>query len=179
MWADDAHFGIAPHVRARPVPAPGDEAALLAVCPQLNEPPLDRSRPLWELWLLPGLADGTIGMLIRLHHAVADGIAAIALMGALLDTTPAPPPPAAPPFSPRLPRSVMESPSRNTASDLAWPTCQSASVISRPDGFSPDDVPQAARAGLGGAPAEEPAPPEHRMRPAHSDSAAVKSARSA
>jgi diacylglycerol O-acyltransferase / wax synthase len=100
VWADDAHFGIAQHVRARPVPAPGDEAALLAVCALLNEPPLDRSRPLWELWLLPGLADGTLGMLIRLHHAVADGIAAIALMGALLDTTPAAPPPAAPPWRP-------------------------------------------------------------------------------
>jgi wax ester synthase-like acyl-CoA acyltransferase family protein len=59
VWADDACFSIAQHVRTRPVPAPGDEAALLAVCAQLNEPPLDRSRPLWELWLLPGLADGT------------------------------------------------------------------------------------------------------------------------
>jgi diacylglycerol O-acyltransferase / wax synthase len=100
VWADDACFGIAQHVRAHPVPAPGDEAALLAVCAQLNQPPLDRSRPLWELWLLPGLADGTIGMLIRLHHAVADGIAAIALMGALLDTTPAASPPAAPAWRP-------------------------------------------------------------------------------
>jgi diacylglycerol O-acyltransferase len=66
----------------------------------LNQPPLDRSRPLWELWLLHGLADGTIGMLIRLHHAVADGIAAIVLMGALFDTTQAAPPPAAPPWQP-------------------------------------------------------------------------------
>jgi diacylglycerol O-acyltransferase / wax synthase len=100
VWADDAHFDIAQHVRARPVPAPGDEAALLALCAHLNEPPLDRSHPLWELWLLPGLADGTIGMLIRLHHAIADGIAAIALMGALLDSTPAARAPAAPPWEP-------------------------------------------------------------------------------
>ncbi|HET7247442.1 MAG TPA: wax ester/triacylglycerol synthase family O-acyltransferase [Streptosporangiaceae bacterium] len=99
-WADDAHFDIGHHVRTRPVPAPGGEAVLLAVCAELNEPPLDRSRPLWELWLLPGAADGTIGMLIRLHHAVADGIAAIALMGALLDTTPAAPAPAASPWRP-------------------------------------------------------------------------------
>jgi diacylglycerol O-acyltransferase len=108
VWADDACFDIAWHVRARPVPAPGDETALLAVCAQLNEPPLDRSRPLWELWLLPGLADGTIGMLIRLHHAVADGIAAIALLGALLDTTPAAPPPAAPPWRPAPPPSAWQ-----------------------------------------------------------------------
>lgn len=99
-WADDAGFDIRRHVRARTVPAPGHEAALLAVCSELNEPPLDRSRPLWELWLLPGLADGNVGMLFRLHHAVADGIAAIALMGALFEATPGTPPPPAPPWRP-------------------------------------------------------------------------------
>jgi diacylglycerol O-acyltransferase / wax synthase len=100
VWADDAHFDIRQHVRARQVPAPGDEAALRAVCSELNEPPLDRSRPLWELWLLPGLADGTIGLLLRLHHVVADGVAALALMGALFDAGPGKPPPKAPPWRP-------------------------------------------------------------------------------
>jgi diacylglycerol O-acyltransferase len=100
-WADDARFDIRRHVRARPVPAPGDEAAFLAVCSELNQPLLDRSRPLWELWLLPRLADGNVGMLFRLHHAVADGIAAIALMGALFEATPGAPPPPAPPWRPK------------------------------------------------------------------------------
>jgi diacylglycerol O-acyltransferase / wax synthase len=100
VWADGARFDISRHVRARPVPAPGDEAALLAVCAELNQPPLDRSRPLWELWLLPGLADGNVGMLIRLHHAVADGVAAIALMGVLFDAAPSPPALAAPAWRP-------------------------------------------------------------------------------
>ena len=54
---------------------------------RLNEPPLDRSRPLWELWVLTGLADGTIGLLIRLHHVVADGVAAVTLIGALFDAS--------------------------------------------------------------------------------------------
>jgi len=82
-------------VRARPVPAPGDEPALLAVCEELNQPLLDLSRPLWELWLLPGLADGNVGVLFRLHHAVADGVAATAMMGALFGAAPgaAPAPP--------------------------------------------------------------------------------------
>jgi diacylglycerol O-acyltransferase / wax synthase len=100
-WADDPRFDIRRHVRARPVPAPRDEAALLAVCSELNQPALDRSRPLWELWLLPGLADGNVGMLFRLHHAVADGIAAIALMGALFEAAPGTPPPPAPPWRPK------------------------------------------------------------------------------
>ena len=99
-WADDARFEIGRHVRARAVAPPGDEAALLAACAELNQPPLDRSRPLWELWLLPGLADGNVGLLVRLHHAVADGVAAIALMGALFGTAPGPPPPLAPPWRP-------------------------------------------------------------------------------
>lgn len=99
-WADDPHFDIRQHVRACPVPAPGGEAALLAVCSQLNEPPLDRSRPLWELWLLPGLADGNIGMLLRLHHVAADGVAALALMGTMFGATPGEPPPEAPAWRP-------------------------------------------------------------------------------
>ncbi len=100
VWADDAYFDISQHVRARVVPAPGDQEALLAAYAELNELPLDRSRPLWELWLLPGLADGNVGLLIRLHHAVADGVAALALLGALFDTAPDRPPPAAPPWRP-------------------------------------------------------------------------------
>jgi diacylglycerol O-acyltransferase len=100
VWADDARFDIGQHVRARPVPAPGDEAALLAVCLELNQPPLDRSRPLWELWLLPGLADGNAGVLFRLHHAIADGVAAMAMMGALFGAAPGAAPPQGPPWRP-------------------------------------------------------------------------------
>ncbi|MDF3146265.1 MULTISPECIES: wax ester/triacylglycerol synthase family O-acyltransferase [unclassified Streptomyces] len=87
LWVDDPRFDIRHHVRTRAIPHPGDEATLLVLCAELNEPPLDRSRPLWELWLLPGLADGTVAILVRLHHAVADGLAALMLMGALLDPT--------------------------------------------------------------------------------------------
>src|SRR6266542_985427 len=94
LWVDDGGFDIREHVRARAIPAPGDEATLLEVSSALNEPALDRSRPLWELWLLTGLDDGKLGMLFRLHHVVADGIAALALIGGLLDATPDAPAPA-------------------------------------------------------------------------------------
>jgi diacylglycerol O-acyltransferase / wax synthase len=101
VWADAPDFDIGTHVRARAIPAPGDEQTILEVCSELNEPPLDRSRPLWELWMLTGLADGHVAALIRLHHVVADGIAALALIGALLDAAPDVPPPVAPPWAPR------------------------------------------------------------------------------
>jgi diacylglycerol O-acyltransferase / wax synthase len=85
VWVDTRGFDIRRHVRTDPVPEPGDEAALLAKVAELNEPPLARSRPLWELRFLTGLANGQVGLLIRLHHVIADGIAALALIGRLFD----------------------------------------------------------------------------------------------
>lgn len=100
VWVDDAGFDLRQHLQSRAVPVPGEEAALLKLCAELNEVPLDRSRPLWQLWLLTGLADGRVGLLLRFHHVVADGIAALALLGALFDTTPDPPALAAQPWTP-------------------------------------------------------------------------------
>ncbi|MFL5767113.1 MAG: wax ester/triacylglycerol synthase family O-acyltransferase [Actinomycetota bacterium] len=106
VWVDDPAFDIAAHVRARSVPAPGDEASLLGVVEELNEPPLPRARPLWELWMLSGLSGGRLAMLIRLHHVVADGIAALALLGSWFDFV-------ADPATPQLPeRDLVPAPSR-------------------------------------------------------------------
>src|SRR4051794_28801350 len=88
VWIDDPAFDVAAHVRTRSVPEPGNEASLLRVVEELNEPPLPRSRPLWELWMLPGLADGRVAMLIKLHHVVADGLAALALLASWFDFVP-------------------------------------------------------------------------------------------
>ena len=98
VWVDDENFDVRQHVRARPVPAPGDEASLLRACAELDAEPLDRSRPLWQMWLLTGLADGRCGVLIRLHHVVADGIAALGMLSVLSDpgTQACDPPPGAP-----------------------------------------------------------------------------------
>lgn len=100
MWIDDARFDITRHVLARSVSPPGDEAAMLRTVEELNEPPLARSRPLWEVWVLTGLADGRVAMLIRLHHVVADGIAALALFGSWFDFAPDAPSPAPPSWRP-------------------------------------------------------------------------------
>ena len=89
--SDAAGFDIRDHVRARPVPAPGDETVLLQVCAELNTGRMDRSRPLRQVWLLTGLAGGRAGLFILLHYVVAHGIAALALLGALFDPDPAAP----------------------------------------------------------------------------------------
>src|SRR5262249_5445017 len=78
----------------------GGQAQLLAACQDLAAQRLDAARPLWELWLLPGLPEHRVGAYLRLHHAVADGAAALAVFGALLDQTPGAPASAAPPFTP-------------------------------------------------------------------------------
>jgi diacylglycerol O-acyltransferase len=70
--------------------------------------PFDRSRPLWEMRLLTGLADGTVGMLFRLHHVVADGTAALALIGTLFEAAPDAPAPVARSWVPQPPPGVRE-----------------------------------------------------------------------
>jgi diacylglycerol O-acyltransferase len=87
VWVDDASFDINRHVRTRPVPADGEEA-LLATCVELNDRPFDQAHPLWEIWLLTGALDGHVSMLIRFHHVLADGIAALLLLGTLFDSAP-------------------------------------------------------------------------------------------
>jgi WS/DGAT/MGAT family acyltransferase len=88
VWLDDPVFDVSRHVRCRPVPPPGDEESLLRVCAGIDAAPLPRDRPLWELWLLPGLAGGRVGLLIRWHHVLADGLAALTLLAPLFDPAP-------------------------------------------------------------------------------------------
>lgn len=86
VWVDDPDFSIDHHVHVKAVAPPGDEAALLATTELLLRPLLDRSHPLWELWLLTGLEGGRLGLLFKVHHAIADGLAAVALMSSFFDT---------------------------------------------------------------------------------------------
>jgi diacylglycerol O-acyltransferase / wax synthase len=85
LWADAPSFDLADHIRVHPVAAPGGQAQLLAACQELAARRVNPARPLWELWLLPGLPDRRVGAYLRLHHAIADGTAALAAFGVLLD----------------------------------------------------------------------------------------------
>jgi diacylglycerol O-acyltransferase / wax synthase len=88
LWVDAPAFDLTDHVRVLPMPAPGDEAQLLLAVEQLRRRRLDRSRPLWEMWFLPGLSHGRVGMFVRTHHCMADGLAGVATLGTFLDVTP-------------------------------------------------------------------------------------------
>jgi diacylglycerol O-acyltransferase len=100
LWVDAPGFDLADHIRVHPLGAPGDQAQLLRVCAELAQRPLDRARPLWELWLLPGLPERQVGAFIKVHHVVADGPAGVATFGALLDLTADAPTPVPPPWTP-------------------------------------------------------------------------------
>jgi WS/DGAT/MGAT family acyltransferase len=100
VWVDAPAFDLSDHVRVEQLHAPADEATLLRAVERLRRRRLDRSRPLWEIWFLTGLPDQRIGLFVRLHHVVADGIAGVAELGALLDTTPSSAMAAAQPWAP-------------------------------------------------------------------------------
>ena len=100
LWVDAPSFDIAAHVRVHQISAPGEEAQLLQACQEVARHRLDPARPLWELWLLPGLPEHRVGLYFRLHHAFADGAAALAAFGALLDLNADATTPCAPPWTP-------------------------------------------------------------------------------
>lgn len=97
-WEDDPHFDLALHVHRRGVPAPGDRRALQELVSDLIAMPMDRSKPLWDVYLLEGYGKGCV-LLVRMHHAIADGIALGRLLLSLTDSdgqpvefAPSPPP---------------------------------------------------------------------------------------
>jgi WS/DGAT/MGAT family acyltransferase len=93
LWVDDHRFDIRYHVRETSVERPGGDPQLLDAAARLYGQLLSRERPLWELWFLNGVSDGRVGVLLKLHHSVADGLAAVAIMGSLFDVQPDAPDP--------------------------------------------------------------------------------------
>jgi WS/DGAT/MGAT family acyltransferase len=100
LWVDAPVFDLAEHVRVIALPAPGEEAQLLVAAEQLRRRRLDRARPLWEMWFLTGLPERRIGLFVRMHHAIADGIAGVATIGTFLSPAPCAPAGSARPWTP-------------------------------------------------------------------------------
>ena len=88
VWADDEHFRIARHVRLTSVSEGSDEQALLARAATLLRDPIDREHPLWEPWVVDGLAGGRVGLVEKLHHALVDGLGGVELAATVFDLAP-------------------------------------------------------------------------------------------
>jgi diacylglycerol O-acyltransferase / wax synthase len=100
LWVDAPTFEVGDHVRVFALPAGSSEADLLAATERLRRQRLDPARPLWGMWFLTGLPDNQVALFVRLHHAIADGMAAMMTIAALLDTAPDAPVSPAPPWAP-------------------------------------------------------------------------------
>jgi WS/DGAT/MGAT family acyltransferase len=85
VWVDDPGFDAARHVRLLPCPDPGDEQALLDVAAAVIAEPLPRSSPLWAAAVVPGLTGGRVGLVLVLHHVLADGLGGLAILARLVD----------------------------------------------------------------------------------------------
>ncbi|CAN5274710.1 wax ester/triacylglycerol synthase family O-acyltransferase [soil metagenome] len=93
FWIDDPDFDLEYHVRRIAVPPPGDPRTLADIVARIHARPLDRSRPLWETYVIEGLPDGRIGILSKNHHATIDGVSGADILGVLLDLEPTSPVP--------------------------------------------------------------------------------------
>jgi len=93
VWIDDAHFNVRYHLRHTALPAPGNDAQLKNLAGRLFGQRLDRSRPLWELWLVEGLEGGErFALIAKTHHALVDGVSGVDITTVLFDAAPDPAP---------------------------------------------------------------------------------------
>lgn len=88
IWVEDPHFDIDFHLRRVAVPAPGGRRELAEMAGQIASTPLDRSRPLWEAWIIEELKQDRIGFVCKVHHSAIDGVSGADIMTVLYDLTP-------------------------------------------------------------------------------------------
>ena len=102
-WVDDPHFDIEFHIRELAIPAPGSDQQLGEQVARIHARALDRQRPLWELYVISGLADGRAAVYSKVHHAAIDGVSGAEILASVLDIRPEPREvvPEAQPFVPR------------------------------------------------------------------------------
>ncbi|HYM46508.1 MAG TPA: wax ester/triacylglycerol synthase family O-acyltransferase [Solirubrobacteraceae bacterium] len=92
VWTDDPHFNPRYHIRHTALPRPADEAALKRLAGRLFSQRLDRSKPLWEIWLVQRMTGNRFALIAKTHHALVDGISGVDITTVLFDTSPEPVP---------------------------------------------------------------------------------------
>src|SRR5437763_13557045 len=92
VWIDDPSFNLEYHIRHTALPAPGRREQLQDLTARIFSQQLDRSKPLWEMWLIEGLEDDRFALITKTHHSLIDGIAGVDLATVLFDLSPDPPP---------------------------------------------------------------------------------------
>jgi diacylglycerol O-acyltransferase / wax synthase len=90
LWIDDPSFNLEYHIRHTALPDPGSEEQLLLLTARIFSQRLDRSKPLWEVWLVEGLEDGRFALISKTHHSMVDGVSGVDLATVLFDLSPVP-----------------------------------------------------------------------------------------
>ena len=88
VWVDDPYFAVEYHVRHTALPAPGGDAELRRLVGRVMSQQLDRSKPLWEMWMVEGLDDNRWAMVSKVHHCLVDGVSGAELMAVVFDLSP-------------------------------------------------------------------------------------------
>ena len=102
VWIDDPHFNARYHVRHTALPAPAGEEELRSLAGRIFAQALDRSKPLWEIWLVDRVGEDSFALISKTHHALVDGVSGVDISTVLFDLEPDPPEPdPAPPWYPR------------------------------------------------------------------------------
>jgi diacylglycerol O-acyltransferase / wax synthase len=140
-WVDDPNFDIEYHIREIALPRPGSEAQLTEQVSRLHARPLDRSKPLWEIYLITGLARRRVAVYTKIHHAAIDGASGAELLTVLLDLSPdgreLPP---AKPFQPEPPPGLPAL-AALAATRLAWRPVQTVRITNELVRFLPTLAP--------------------------------------
>jgi len=87
VWVDDRHFNIDYHIRHTALPPPGGEEELRRLVGRVMSQQLDRTKPLWEMWMVEGLEDGHWALLSKTHHCMVDGVSGTDLLTVVMDAT--------------------------------------------------------------------------------------------
>jgi diacylglycerol O-acyltransferase len=90
VWVDDPHFNLSYHLRHSALPAPGNDDQLRRTAARIFAQHLDRSKPLWEIWMVEGLSEGRWALLSKVHHCMVDGVSATDLMSVMFEDGTAP-----------------------------------------------------------------------------------------
>jgi len=88
IWIDDPQFNLAYHVRHTALPEPGSEQQLRTLAARVFSQRLDRSKPMWEMWLVDGLVDGRFAIVAKTHHCLVDGVSGVDVTTVLFDASP-------------------------------------------------------------------------------------------
>jgi diacylglycerol O-acyltransferase len=87
VWVDDEHFNLLYHVRHTALPLPGDDRQLKRLVGRIMSEKLDRTKPMWEMWIVEGLESGHIALISKIHHCLIDGVSGVDLLSSFMGVT--------------------------------------------------------------------------------------------